>query len=396
MTSLLSAPGRLLSRRHAGAGACTGSAASSDAGFMMIYVLMIISIITVLVGGTLVVTSANIVPTVKSNYDQAAQSAAQAGLNAFVAYANTTCADGSHSTVTSCTLPSNVSGVNPTTIYSANSYSATYVWKADKDPQGRYFRVTSTGAVKQNGISASRTLIGDVAAGASSNPGDFGVIIGYETESPTDILAHYPQRQIAFDSTGVANATVPIKNNSVTWSGSSPGAAAGKVAVCNATINQKGGRGNNPPPKAPNPYVDWTEDTIQGPHYTNFEPCQTSWGTKSELLAPVNPADGAGQYFTQDAMLLSNSYPGGTGPLFNQPVTTSYTYTTADAGLAAPHQGRSTGPSTWSARDTRSRSAAARRPARSTAHRRSPPGPPSPPLRSPFRPAPACTTAPPG
>ena len=242
---------------------------AADQGFVMIYVLMVVVIVTVLVGGTLVVTSANVVPAVTSSYDMAAQSAAQAGLNAFVAYANTQCADGNHASVSTCTLPSNVSGNpigTPTNIYSGAGYTSTFLWKADKDPSGRYFRVTSVGTVKQGGLKAGRTLIADVTAGASSNPLDFGVITGFETESPTDILAHYERRVIGFDSTGVNNATVPIKNNSVTWSGSSPGTAAGKLAVCNATINQKGGRGNNPPPKAPNPYVDWTEDTIQGNH----------------------------------------------------------------------------------------------------------------------------------
>ncbi|HEV7192621.1 MAG TPA: hypothetical protein VGN35_05375, partial [Jatrophihabitantaceae bacterium] len=314
-----------------------------DSGFMLIYVLMVVTIISVLVGGTLVVTSANVIPSVQNSYDQAAQGAAVAGLNEFVAYANTQCASGSTSTVTTCILTSNVSGSPAgamTAIFSSGGYSSKYIWKADKDPQGRYFRVTSTGTVKQGGVSASRTLIADVTAGASSNPLDFGVITGYETESPNDILAHYQRRDIAFDATGVSNAGVPIRNNSVTWSGGSPGAAPGKVAVCNATINQKGGRGNNPPPKAPNPYVDWTEDTIQGNHYTNFEPCQTSWGHLSELLAPANPADGAGGYFSQDAMLLSNSYPGGTGPLFNQPVTTSFTYTSDDSGVCGTAPGQ--------------------------------------------------------
>ncbi len=334
MTSLVSMPGRILARRRARAGVASDSDSDSDSGFIMIYVMMVILIITALVGGTLVVTAANVVPTVQSNYDQAAQAAAQAGLNQFVANANTQCADGSHSTVASCGLGSTGAG----TVYSASGYSSTYTWKAAPDPQGRYFRVTSTGLVKQNGVSASRTLIGDIAAGASSNPLDFGVITAYETQSPADVLAEYPARNIAFDAAGVANATVPISNNTVGWTGASAGTAAGDVAYCNATLN--GGRASNPPPRAPYPYVDWTETTTSGNHYTNYEPCQTSWGHSSELLPAANSGDGAGGYFSQDAMLLSNSYPGGTGPLFNQPVTTKYSFTGVDAGVCGTAAGQ--------------------------------------------------------
>jgi len=60
--------------------------------------------------------------------------------------------------------------------------------------------------------------------------------------------------------------------------------AAGKVAVCNSSYSGKYGRVNNPPPGAPNPYVDWSEDGLQGNKYTNYQPCQVSFGHSTQLL----------------------------------------------------------------------------------------------------------------
>lgn len=333
-------------------------AASDDAGYMMIYVLLVIAIITALVGGTIVVTSSNIIPSVSNAYNQAAVQAAQAGLNQFVAYINANCAGLNNSTVATCTLPSNVSdpSLHPTAIspsspanaYSGSGYSATYFWQAQKDPSNRYFRVASTGTVSQGGIKANKTLVADVNSGAAQSPLNYGVVVGFETESPSDVLANWPARQISFTTTGpvVDPAMFPLKSNgknggTVTWGGANPGTAAGHVAVCNATINEKGGRATTPPPSAPNPYVDWTEQTTTGNHYSNYQPCQTSWGHLTELLAPANPNDSPGGYYSADAMLISNSFPGGTGPLFNQPATTGYSYDPAtDANVCGTMPGQ--------------------------------------------------------
>ena len=299
----------------------------NDAGFAMIYVLMVSAIIIVLTGTTLVAASGNIIPAIRNAYNQAAYAAAQGGLQAFVAYADSRCTD-ANSSVATCTLPTNYSGIVP--IYSSNGYTANYAWLATKDPSNRYFRVRATGSVSQGGITTQKTLVGDVAGGASNNILDFGVVTGFETESPLVVLANFFQRTIALNSTAIANAGVPIKNGQIMWSGASPGTAAGKIAVCNSLFSGTQGRVNNQAPGAPNPYVDWSEDGLQGNKYTNYEPCQVSMGHLTKLLEPDNPADGVGGYYTNDALLLSNSYPGGTGPLFNQPVTTQYQYTPGD------------------------------------------------------------------
>ncbi len=296
----------------------------ADGGFLLVYVLMVITVITVVVTSTLVVATSNVVPSLRSAFSQAAEAAAQGGINAFVSYADAHCS-GADSSVATCVLPTNYSGVIP--IYSASGYTASYAWKADKDPSGgRYFRVTAIGTTSRGGVSVSRTLKADIAGGASMNLLDYGVVTAFETQSSASVLANYPSRTIAFDATGIANAGVPIKGSSVRWSGSSPGAAAGKVAVCNATFVGSHGRASLPPPKAPDPYVNWSESALAGNQQTHFAPCQTSFGHLTKLLAPTNPADGAGGYYSGDALMISNSFPGGTGPLVNQPVSTGYRY----------------------------------------------------------------------
>jgi len=321
MIALSASFARARRRLYGDASAVAGDA---ESGFTLIYVLMVITIVTILTGSVLVVTSGALIPSVRAAYSEAAEAAARGGVNAFVAYVDANCS-GTHAAVSACTLPTNFSGTQ--TIYSSSGYTATYSWVAQADPAGRYFRVTSTGVTKQNGISVTKRLTADIAGGASMNILDYGIVTAYETQSSSTVLALNPSRTIALDSTAIANASGPIKGGSINWDGASPGTAAGKVAVCNATFVGSHGRASLPPPKAPNSFVNWSESTNgNGNKFTNYQPCQVSFATPTKLLAATNPADGAGGYFSADALLLSNSYPGGAGPTFNQPVTTTYQY----------------------------------------------------------------------
>lgn len=307
---------------------------------MLVYVLMIITIVTVLVGSVLVVASSAIVPSVQSAYDEAAQAAAQGGLQSFVAHLDQICPT-ANSSVAACSLDTNYSGTVAIPIPNGDgSYQASYSWQAAKDPNDGYFRVKATGTVSQGGVSSTKTVIGDVIGGSSLDLLDYGLITGFESQSSSTVLRDWPARTIALNDTVINASGVPIKGGQIKWSGTSPGTAAGKVSVCNATFDEKGGRSNNLPPKAPNPFVDWAESGLGGNNYTHFGPCQTSWGTQTQLLAPADPNNGIGGYYSNDAMLLSNSYPGGSGPLFDQPVSTGWQYTSADAGLCGVAPGQ--------------------------------------------------------
>lgn len=330
----------MLALRDAARARLRATSADGDHGFMLVYVLMIITIVTVLVASVLVVVSNAIVPAVQSAYDEAAQAAAQGGLQAFVAYLDQTC-PAADSSVAECDLTENYSGNQSIPLPNGTgSYQASYTWQAAKDPSNGYFRVRATGTVSQGGVSATKVVIGDVIGGSSLDLLDYGMITGFESESSSTVLRDWPARTITLNNTVINASGVPIKNNAIKWSGTSPGSAAGKVSVCNATYDEKGGRSTDLPPKAPDPFVDWTESGLGGNNYTHFGPCQTSWGTQTELLAPTNPNNGVGGYYSNDAMLLSNSYPGGTGPLFDQPVSTDWQYTSADDGLCGVAPGQ--------------------------------------------------------
>jgi hypothetical protein len=312
-----------------------------DRGFALLFVLGITTMIVVLVGTALVVTASSVVPSVQTAYSQAADAAAQSGLQAFVAYLDGACPSASSPAECAATASlSNDSGtVSIPTPGADTGYTATYRWHAYQSTN--YFRVVSVGRVNEGGVGSNRTVIGDVVPGATTDLLKAGVVVGFETESSATALTDFQEHTIALDSGATDAADVPVKGGKIHWGAASGGTAAGKVAVCNATFDAKGGRSNNPPPNAPNPYVDFTVSGLNGNNYTDYEPCHTSWGSYTKLLAPAhNASTSPGQYASNDALLLSNSYPGGPGPEFDQPVYTGWHYTSADAGVCSTTAGQ--------------------------------------------------------
>ena len=315
--------------------------ADGEAGFALLFVLGITSMIALLVGTTLVVTASSIVPAVQSTYDQAADAAAQSGLQAFVAYLDKQCP--SASSPAACAAQASLSNDSGTVSIPApgadSSYTTSYRWHSYQSTN--YFRVVAIGTVQEGGIHSSRTVVGDVTPGATRNLLKYGMITGFETSSSATALTDFQDHDIALDSTAQNAASVPINGNVMRWANAAAGTAAGKVAVCNATYDAKGGRGNLPPPNSPNPYVDFTYSGLGGNHYTDYEPCHTAWGAYTKLLAPAhNAATDPGGYSSQDALLLSNSWPGGPGPEFDQPVTTGWQYTSVDSGVCSTAAGQ--------------------------------------------------------
>jgi hypothetical protein len=301
----------------------------AESGFILIYVLMIITIVTVLVGGTLVIAASSVIPATRTAYDQAADAAAQSGLQNFLSTADTNCS-GAAGTVAGCTMTLSGAG----TVYADSSYSSKYAWTAAKAGT-KYIRVTSTGTVKKGSLTSTRTLIADMAGGVSPNLTDYDYVTQYETQAPDVTQQLFPTRDIALNATAVSNADIG-SGSSVHWNGASGTAAAGSVNVCNTVFyptSTSTGRVANPPPGAPTPYVDWSETgSVGGASYTDYQPCQVSFGHSTKLLAPTSTANGLGGIRSNDAFLFSNSYPGGTGPTLNQPVITGYQYDPAVDG----------------------------------------------------------------
>lgn len=319
-------------------------AARDESGFVLIYVLMVITIVTVLVGSVLVVSASSVIPSVRSAYDDAADAAAQAGIQDVAAIANANCT-GAYTTPAAC----NSHAAWPTgwTAIAQPTAGYTTEYKLDSpSPQvtaGGYLRVTSIGQVVRGGVTATRTLVADLAGGTSTSCFDYSACTQYETQAPDVMSQLYPaNRSISLDSTAVSKAdAVPGVSGAqtVTWNGANTSGTAGSVNSCNTpyyTGVSATSREVNPPANAPTPFVDWTETgTIGTSSVTQYQPCQVSLGSSTKLLAPSTTANGAGGYATNDAPLISNSNPGNTtGPLLAQQIYTTYSGATDPTGIA--------------------------------------------------------------
>ncbi len=315
----------------------SGDRTDDESGFALIYVMMIITIITVLVGSSLVITASNVVPAAETAYKQAADAAAQGGLQAFLARLDANCSNSARATVQTCYSAGVIGSSGSGTIYSSSGYSSTYTWTARPTDGNTYYRVTATGTVASGAITQSRTLTADLAGGASTSCLDYSVCTQYETQAPDVMAQQYPGRTIQLSSTAraAANAVSGTGGNSVTWTGPSTADAGGSVRTCNATYLGATGR-RNYQPTGSNGFVDWSESgSLNGTAVTDLQPCQVSLGSSTKLLAPASTADGSGGYYSRDALLVSNSNPGGTGgPLLNQPVYTGYQGSDDPGGVA--------------------------------------------------------------
>jgi len=314
---------RLLAAARAQVRARTATA-PAEGGFALIYTLMIVTLVTILVGSALVVAAANVVPAVSSAYGMSAESAARSGIDAFLADLESTCGTTNNSSVATCT-PSHTSA-SGTINSDTTAYQAKYAYTWTRSTAMNWFRVTSTGTVTSGGQSASRTLIADISGGSTTNLYNYNEVVGYETQAPDVVMTQFPQRTITVDAGTRSAAGLPSSATSVTWGGAQSGSTAGTVNVCNALYGGTNGRAQNAPPGATTPYVDWVESgTAGGNSYANYQPCQVSLGHSTKLETAA-ASQGTGGYATHDALLLSNSFPGGSGPLLNQPVWTGYQY----------------------------------------------------------------------
>jgi hypothetical protein len=312
---------------------------AGDAGFVLIYVLMIISIVTVLVGSVLVIAASSVVPSVQSAYDNAADAAAQAGIQDLQARANSLCT-GNNSTPSACgpLLPSSLQNTWIPITQPTTGYTTEFKWTYTVTPGG-YLRVTSTGKVIRGGVSATKSLVADLAGGTSTSCFDYSSCTQYETQSP-DVMSQTfaAGRSITLDPAFLAKADAApgASGTSVTWNGPTTSNTAGSVSVCNTPYSGSLGREANPAPAAATPYVDWSETgSIGATGVREYQPCQVSLGSSTKLLAPTTTANGVGGYTSNDALLFSNSNPGSVGgPVLNQPVYSTYSGAADPTGVA--------------------------------------------------------------
>jgi len=328
-----------LSRARATLRARTTDRPAADEGFTLIYTLLVITLVTVLVGSALVVAAANVVPATRTAHALAADAAARSGIDAFMSRLEQDCPTSNNPTVANCTPSSTTVTNQQIDSDSATGYTASYSYTATKSAGNTWFRVTSTGKVKAGTDTVTKTLVADISGGSSTNLYSYNQVVGYETQAPDVVMGQFPQRTITLNGGARSAAKLPSSATSVTWAGAQNGSTAGTVNICNALYAGTNGRAHNAPPGATTPYVDWLESgSAGGNSYSNYQPCQVSLGHSTKLEKP-SAAQGTGGYASHDALLLSNSFPGGSGPLLNQPVWTGYQYDpTSATACDSPNQ----------------------------------------------------------
>lgn len=302
----------------------------ADAGFAMIFVLMITLIITVGVATTLVVTASNVVPARTNQDNVAALAAAQAGLDDYVAFLNANCATFNSTACTSINgtaTPGTVKGPD-------NAGTETYVRQVLNPGSyltDGFLRVKSTGRSANGATARTKTLVADLAG--LPNVLRFAYMSKYESLAKSFVDAYYPARTIAI--TDAASASAADKASPALTTGSTVGwAAPTGTDICdrewyddtsNATdTSEANPAGADADPAFQNPGRGTLKTSYRTGLGVGFDWGQTSTTAGTSLYQPCEVTFTSGMTFSgpvysKDAIYLSYGTPGGTGPMFSVP-----------------------------------------------------------------------------
>lgn len=293
---------------------------NGDGGFALIYVLTITMLITIGVAGVLVVTASNVLPAQQGQDDVTALTAAQAGIEDYVADLNTHCTTFNGSAcafVNGTAINGTVPGTDAT---GTETYRLQAVNPGSYLTDG-FLRIKSTG----HAGTASKTLVADLAGLPSILR--FAYLSTYETLAQNFVNAYYPARtiQITNDAQGGAVAADATRANlsrgsSVQWS------APSGTAICNkfwyddssnagsaqiGTQPANAGRGTI---KANNPSqpvaTDWSQTSSSLTSSPIWMPCEVTFTSGMRFTGPV---------YSRDAVYLSygTTPPDASDPTFH-------------------------------------------------------------------------------
>jgi Tfp pilus assembly protein PilX len=325
-----------------------------DRGFVLIYVMLITTIISILVATVTVESAANVRPAKQSANAQSALAAAEAGIQAYYAslLAATNCASLTMLAANtgacaglgpgSAAHTANLTSADTTNAFTGGN-QASYTYQVEA-ANGSFVRVKSTGSIGTNSSSpfyASRTLVADITGGSTRNFLDYAYYSTYETIPSALVQSEFGPRTIAFDSpTTLAAAGADSGLTKVTWGGVPTTGATGSQwcdalyytpATAASTVNAStGGNGrayqNSGLPTGydwQEPATSWAGGTVSDPTHNGF--CQVAFTTGTEVTGPL---------YTRDAYLLSLGYPGGSGPKFDAPAYSSWSTNDSPAASA--------------------------------------------------------------
>lgn len=323
MTSLRNSARNRLARLRG-----TGAGTEQDAGFAMIFVLMITMLITVGVASGLVVTASNVIPAKQSQDNVAALAAARAGIEDYLAYLNGNCTTFNGS---SCT------GIDGTAVAGTvkgpdNNGKETYVRQvlnASTYLTQGFLRVKSTG----KSASGTKTIVADIAG--LPNVLRFAYLSKYETLAKKFVDSYYPARTVAIPDSGSQNALPPTvrasvasSGNTATWSAPTGTDICDRLWYDDSSANATDTAEANPLGAATDPAyqnpgrgtlkanyrtglpagTDWSQASNVGA--TSYEPCEVTFTTGMTFTGPV---------YSKDAVYMSYGTTGGAGPTFTIP-----------------------------------------------------------------------------
>ena len=311
-----------------------------DDGFALVFVLFVITVITLAVTAQLVVTGNNIRPAKASQDAAQALAAAEAGIQAFVAAASAQAVASGQASATSndclpgysCSVADALPASTTSTACTSTSPGTQIAGAAGSGASGYrlailnptsygsdgFVRVRSAGCAMYNSASANQVLVADVQTLPS--PQQFGYYTTYESMSGSYLNQYYPARTIAIPSSTIAATGNYPSATSVTWASRGAGNTTSPDQCDRLYYDSSGvsGRGTVKSASIPLGY-DYSESgTVNGSTaVTRYGACEENLTSGMTLSGPV---------YSRDALYLSygtNPTTSPTGPQFAVPTTDS-------------------------------------------------------------------------
>lgn len=293
--------------------------ARQDEGAMLVLVMLVSMIVLLLTATVASSTTGQIVPAKKSQDDAIAVAAAQGGLDDFSAAVNSHCLSAGY-----CAWVLSDPHVSQTPI--AAGSTTTFSWRllnASSYVRDNYLRVVSTGRTAAPN-SRSKTLIGDFHS--VNGFFDYVYYSQFETVGSTLINARFPARTIVLDNSSAISAAGQSGSSATAAWNVPPATGVGSPTTCDRYYYNDAvvGTGRHDIGKVNG--ADWDQTgVVGGTSYINYGQCEVTFGSDASFNGPVA---------SRDAMLLSKTTLGGSGPTFLSRVDTYWGNADANSPLA--------------------------------------------------------------
>ena len=300
-----------------------------DAGFILPFVLLVTILVLIGTATMLTVVANNAVPARRSQDQETALAAAQAGVQAYLAAMDANCTSFS---VNECSWPSNAgsslsSGTTNAPALSGATYTvtptnATGFLNHNQDD----LRVLSVGCVPDCTTSSHTTmkLLADISG--VPNPLRFAYFTNYESISGSLLQSLYPTRQIKLSVSALQLLGLSLSTSDyVQW----PGVANG------STCDHHWYDGRSTTDSITETALHVPNGYSSGSTFTHT--CSVTFSKGMNFVGPV---------YSADALYLSNGVPtSSTGPSFSVPTACTATVTTACEPLPPASTGWTAAPS---------------------------------------------------